>query len=320
MNIGDKVRLLHGMEEGVITKLSPGGQVEIEIEDGFRIPVLKSEVVVINEAEEKYFNRGGIQESRETETTPVRGKVHRKEGVFLTYVPYNDQQHGMILINDTSKDLLYSVSEIFGINSKTLDAGVIMSKSYKKMEEKSIKNFEEWPPLHFLLVPVNKSLDKHPKPFERKINFKASSFFKSKGKAPLLEKEGYLFQLDDQIKDLDIMGLNRILNPKDDGNDPRQAVKRPPATIDLHIEKLSKDHDLMSNGEKLKLQLEIFEKNLNAALISGMDEITFIHGIGNGVLRKEIHRILSQLKGIKYFKDHHKTNFGYGSTLVKIHE
>ncbi|MEX0883322.1 MAG: Smr/MutS family protein, partial [Cyclobacteriaceae bacterium] len=240
--------------------------------------------------------------------------------VFLTYVPYNDHQHGMILINDTSKDLLFSVSEIFGENSKTLDAGVILSKSYKKVEEKSIQNFEEWPSLHFLIVPVNKSLDKFPKPFERKVKFKASSFFKSKGKAPLLEKEGYLFRIDDQVKDLDITGLNRMLNPKDEGSYPGQAVKRPPATIDLHIEKLTKDPDLMSNGEKLKLQLEIFDKNLNAALISGMDEITFIHGIGNGVLRKEIHRVLSQLKGIKYFKDHHKTNFGYGSTLVKIHE
>ena len=56
MNIGDKVRLLHGKEEGIITKLSSGGQVEIEIEDGFRIPALKSEVVVINEAEETYFD------------------------------------------------------------------------------------------------------------------------------------------------------------------------------------------------------------------------------------------------------------------------
>jgi dsDNA-specific endonuclease/ATPase MutS2 len=49
-----------------------------------------------------------------------------------------------------------------------------------------------------------------------------------------------------------------------------------------------------------------------------MDEITFIHGIGNGVLRKEIHKYLSHLGNIKYFQDTQKSRFGYGATLVRI--
>jgi hypothetical protein len=320
MNIGDKVRLLHGTEEGVITKLSSGGQVEIEIEDGFRIPALRSEVVLVNEAESKYFDRGDAKV--DAADTPIfRSKVNEvKEGIFLTYVPYNDQQHGMILVNDTAKDLLFSVAEHYGDNSKTLDAGVVLSRSFKKVDEKSIQNFEEWPTLYFLLVPLNKRTEKTPQPIERKIKFKASSFFKSKKKVPLVGKDGYLFQLDDKISNLDVGKLNKELNPVAENSYPVQPVKRPSPEVDLHIEKLTKDHDLMSNSEKLKLQLEVFEKNLNAAIVSGMDEITFIHGIGNGVLRKDIHRILSQLKGIKYFKDSQKTNFGFGATLVKIHE
>ena len=51
MNIGDRVRVLHGKEEGIIRKVSAGGRIEVEIEDGFVIPVLKSEVVLIAEAE-----------------------------------------------------------------------------------------------------------------------------------------------------------------------------------------------------------------------------------------------------------------------------
>lgn len=74
----------------------------------------------------------------------------------------------------------------------------------------------------------------------------------------------------------------------------------------------------MSNSEILRIQLEAFEKNLDQAIASGMDQITFIHGIGNGVLRKEIHKRLSQIQNIKYFQDTQKDNWGYGATLVRI--
>ncbi len=55
MNIGDRVRLLHGKEEGIIRRISSGGRIEVEIEDGFIIPAVKSEVVVIAAAEKSYF-------------------------------------------------------------------------------------------------------------------------------------------------------------------------------------------------------------------------------------------------------------------------
>ena len=321
MNIGDKVRLLHGKEEGTITKVSSGGQVEIEIEDGFRIPVLRSEVVVISQAEKQFF---GTPEEKIAALAPPGKKgtsSNASEGIFLAYVPYNDQNHGVFIINHTKRDLLYAASEIFGGNSKTLSAGVAAANSYHKLDEKSVQQFESWPQLFFQIIPINIRLEKTIPPFERKVKFKASSFFRSKRKAPVLEKDAYLFQLDTQIKDLDISQLNKELNPEQAEEKPlTQQFARPPKEVDLHIEKLSSEHEFLSNAEKIKLQLEIFEKNLNYAIASGMDEITFIHGIGNGILRGEIHRYLSHLNHIKYFKDAHKSNFGYGATLVKINE
>ena len=47
MKLGDKVRFIHGKEQGQIVKLIDQKQVEVEIEDGFRIPVLKTELVVV---------------------------------------------------------------------------------------------------------------------------------------------------------------------------------------------------------------------------------------------------------------------------------
>jgi dsDNA-specific endonuclease/ATPase MutS2 len=316
MNIGDRVRLLHGNEEGVITKISAGGRVEVEIEDGFRIPAMKNEVVLISKAERAHFGSSSETESSKT-TEFIPSKVfNSNEGLFLAYLPINDKDHSVYISNNTEKDTLALITEHYGSNSQALLAEKIPAKTSRKVTEKSIQNFEEWPSLLLQFFPINNRIEKTETPFERKIKFKASSFFKSKGKAPIIEKEGYVFKLSENSLEIDVHQLNEQLNPGK--NALVQEFPRPPREIDLHIEKLSKEHEFMSNSEMLKLQMEVFERNLNYAIASGMDEISFIHGIGNGVLKKEIHKYLSQLGNIKYFQDTQKSRFGYGATLVRI--
>lgn len=316
MNIGDRVRLLHGNEEGVITKVSPGGRVEIEIEDGFRIPAMKNEVVVISSIEKQYFGeeKEGVKDSFRAVSSEAKGGDNK--AVFIAYIPLNDKDHSIYLCNNSDRDYIAMVSEVYGENSQTILAERLNTKTSKKIGEKSIHNFEEWPVTLLQFFPIHRKIEKTEKSFERKLKFKASVFFKSKGIAPILEKNGYIFKLSENIRDIDIKQLNEELNAGKSLSIPE--FERPPKEIDLHIEKLTKDYPFMSNSEMLKMQMETFEKNLNYAIASGMDEITFIHGIGNGVLKKEIHKYLSHLGNIKYFQDTQKSRFGYGATLVRI--
>jgi hypothetical protein len=316
MNIGDRVRLLHGNEEGVITKVSPGGRVEIEIEDGFRIPAMKNEVVVISSIEKQYFGKekDGVKDSFKAVSSEA--KAGDNKAVFIAYIPLNDKDHSIYLCNNSDRDYMVLVSEVYGENSQTVFAERLNAKTSKKTGEKSIQNFEEWPVMLLQFFPIHHKIEKTEKSFERKLKFKASVFFKSKGMAPILDKNGYIFKLSENIRDIDIKQLNEELNAGKPLAIPQ--FERPPKEIDLHIEKLTKEHPFMSNSEMLKMQMETFEKNLNYAIASGMDEITFIHGIGNGVLKKEIHKYLSHLGNIKYFQDTQKSRFGYGATLVRI--
>ena|SRR5690554_759175 len=316
MNVGDKVRLLRGNEEGIITRISQGGRIEIEIEDGFRIPAMRNEVVVVSEAERQYFGDGKVAASPSVSSNKAVGSSD--EGLYLGYIPLNDKDLSLYYINNTDKDFVYSIAEVSGDNSYTVSAGLSAARTFNKLDEKSIAKFEEWPLLHLKFIPVNRRVEKTLPSFEKNVKLKASSFFKGKSKLPLLEKEGFLFKIDHQEKPLDVRQLNKELS-EDKGKESLQTqFHRPEKEIDLHIEKLTPDHDLMSNSEMLKLQMEAFEKNLNYAIASGMDEISFIHGIGNGVLKKEIHKYLSQLDNIKYFQDTQKSRFGYGATLVRI--
>lgn len=315
MNIGDKVRLIRGTEEGIIRKISSSGRIEIEIEDGFIIPALKSEVVIIHETEKSYF--GEQETKKEEKETPTPISAPKDQGLYLAFIPTNDQNVSLYLINDSKKSYLAHASEVFGDNHRTLFANTLGSGESKKFDDRLLKEMDEWPAYLLRFIPIQNKLEKALPAFERQLKMKPTQFFKHLSKAPLLGKTSYVFSLEQTTKELDIRALNQELETLQTKATPVQT-KRPPKSIDLHIEQLTSDHEKMSNSAMLKLQLEVFEKNLDQAIASGMDEITFIHGLGNGVLRKEIHRHLSQLGNIKYFQDTQKDQWGYGATLVKI--
>jgi hypothetical protein len=315
MNIGDRVRLLHGKEEGIVRKVSSGGRIEVEIEDGFIIPAMKSEVVLIAEAEKNYFGENPAQIKEVDVPLPI--SAPKDQGLYLAFLPINDKNLSLYLINDSHQPYLSHASEVHGGNQRTLFAGLLNPGESKKIDDRLMKEMDEWPAFLLRFIPIQNKLERAILPFERQLKMKATQFFKHLSKAPILGKNVYLFAMEQTTKELDIRSLNADLKSLGATPEPVKVVK-PAPSIDLHIEHLHPSPDTLSNSEKMRIQLEVFEKNLNQALASGMDEITFIHGIGNGVLRKEIHKRLSHLGNIKYFQDTQKDQWGYGATLVRI--
>ena len=314
MNIGDKVRLLHGKEEGIVRKVSSGGRIEVEIEDGFIIPALKTEVVIIAAAEKSYF---GESEPPKTVESPLPISAPKDQGLYLAFLPINDQQLNLYVINDSNQEYLVHASEVYGTNHRTLLASTLTKGEHKKFDDRMIHDMEEWPSFLLRFIPIQSKLEKAIPPFERQLKMRATQFFKHLSKAPILGKNVYLFAMERSTQELDIKNLNEELSQIKPTPAPIK-VQKPSRSIDLHIEALHNQPDQLSNSEKMRIQLEVFEKNLNQAIAAGMDEITFIHGIGNGVLRKEIHKRLSQIGNIKYFQDTQKDQWGYGATLVRI--
>jgi dsDNA-specific endonuclease/ATPase MutS2 len=99
-------------------------------------------------------------------------------------------------------------------------------------------------------------------------------------------------------------------------SEEKPAIEKPATEIDLHIEKLRNDYQFINSAEILNIQLAHFHKILDAAIVHQLPEITFIHGTGNGTLRREIHKILSKHQKIQTFMDARKEKFGYGATRI----
>lgn len=318
MNVGDKVRMLRGREEGIVTRIIDQKLIEIEIEDGFQIPVLKSEVVPVAREEASYFKRE--QQQPQSPTPPAAKQPGASlEGHFVAFKPLNDRLLSIHLINNTEDIILYSILEEKEGSYTSVLSGHLKARQAHKFKEADMQQFDEWPIWHIrILLHPNHPVDEMPAPIHQRLHPKASSFFKSMRETPVLNSKSYLIPLGaaSKLPPATVQNLQeKLTNPREDA---APAPQRVPTEVDLHLEKLVDDPKKVAAAEILPLQLETFEKVLDRAIASGMDEITFVHGVGNGTLRKEIHRRLGNLNTIAWFKDAQKEKWGYGATVVRL--
>ncbi|MFN3852028.1 MAG: Smr/MutS family protein [Spirosomataceae bacterium] len=315
MNIGDRVRLLHSKEEGIVTKFLKGDVVEVEIEEGFKLPVLKRELAVVAKTENRYF---GENKTEEKPKVNVKAEV----GVFVAFQTNDNKNYSIFILNNTDWDFAYTLTSDYDNKHRGLMGGFIQAKSFHKSQiELSQNSFDEWGVFTFQAIYYTLGFFKEKPQLTKKLRLRAESFFNNKKIAPFIEKEAHLYQLDGEEKPFSVNPVElkeKILeNTKVNPVTPKQFTK-PSSVIDLHIEQLTNHFSGMPNNEIVALQLKSFEQNLESAIATGMDEITFIHGVGNGVLRNEIQKKLANHKNVAWFADAQKEKFGYGATKVKI--
>ena len=69
-------------------------------------------------------------------------------------------------------------------------------------------------------------------------------------------------------------------------------------------------------GMRLDDALDAVSRFVDDALMVGMDEVSILHGKGNGVLREEIRKYLRTVGGIVSFGDEHVERGGAGITMI----
>ncbi len=87
--------------------------------------------------------------------------------------------------------------------------------------------------------------------------------------------------------------------------------------LDLHIEKLTNSWKDLSNFEIVSIQLDYFQKRLFEALKDNEPSFVVIHGIGRGVLKDEIQKLLLQFPNIS-MKPASSKNYGMGASEIII--
>lgn len=87
--------------------------------------------------------------------------------------------------------------------------------------------------------------------------------------------------------------------------------------VDLHLHELVDNERGMSDGEKLQYQLSYFERMLATAIRERKRRLIVIHGVGEGVLREEVRKVLQYYEHLR-FDDADPRRYGYGATAVEL--
>lgn len=87
--------------------------------------------------------------------------------------------------------------------------------------------------------------------------------------------------------------------------------------IDLHSHELLESEIGMSNAEVLRHQLSVFKSFFRSARDKHVRKLVVIHGVGQGVLKREIRDFLINQDGVQFY-DADFNEYGKGATMVEL--
>ncbi|HYK77461.1 MAG TPA: DUF2027 domain-containing protein [Daejeonella sp.] len=306
--LGDFVRFVDERREGYITRMIDEQTVAVTDEDDFEIPVLISQITWV------HGHMPEVQEKSPAEST-VPEQEFQSKGIFLAVA--DDQRASSVvhfyLLNQTGYQLLITLQTEKLQQFKGEFSGSVQPNSLVKIYSAALSEMDKWPEFHFQVLYYTSQNIKPVKPLYKIEKFRAKDFSGAKKQVSQLKQAAWLIQLDEPELVIDTQKLKESFHKP---AAEKAQVEKPAKEIDLHIEKLRDDHQFLSNSEKLNIQLAHFQKAFEAAIVHKLPSIIFIHGVGNGTLRNEIHKKVSKHPQVKTFMDAYKEKFGYGATEV----
>lgn len=316
MKPGDKVRMLHGMEEGIVIGFPSRDLVEIEISGGFVIPVLRRELVPVHRDENLLTGRGAEDK---TSPTPASAALFNREGVYL-YIPEPpDQDRPLQIYNNSAFGIFLTLSAENRGKAGLLAETRCAAWAHHDLGTELMKPLMSANRLLVQILWINEETG-----IPRPAVYSHYNLLQNREKCstdPMdgNRRNGWLLRIDGETAkpDPELLRSRLMDGPGTWEPKPEQRQNYPTElTVDLHIEALHGDTTALSPAEILDIQLKTFEKELDTALAQGARCIKFIHGLGNGNLRRQIHRRLASLKHIGYFEDADKSRSGSGATIV----
>jgi len=257
-------------------------------------------------------------------------------GVYLVFVPHDQKWlvTGMVeiyLVNHTAMDVLYTFflegeKELSGKDYDVLFAGnkILIDTIDRDVLLKWTKGivqllfFSEKP--DNIYMPVNSEFDISPRRFNDENHYKASQFMEEKlllvslaqmaalstvmtREESKMDEEALIRQQAMEVRSASLIEKHQT--------GPREAV------VDLHIGELLENFTDLTPHEILKYQMDYFTRCIESAAEKNFRKVTFIHGVGHGVLKSNIIR---KVKEYEQAESHLASieKFGVGAIDVSI--
>jgi hypothetical protein len=353
--VGDTVRFLNEAIEGVVSKLLDGHRVEVADKDGFTHVASENALVKVEFILPKDFKPEKNNEKPEPTESEIYFEKNVPETTIISELDEDDEtiyaaisllsedsplisDIELVLVNNSSFSLAMTVSKKLDSICMGITAAALSMKTELQIGIYTQDELHQFSGFQFQFLFFRHDEFK-PRPAADKLLRFSSTDFIEKGKWQEVSnnRNRYLLiplytagrQADVDLKKLiekyqrdqaeDERRMKQLSKGKGSTSKPAEKyfVSGKEKVVDLHIEELVKDYSEMSNGQIISYQLNFFLYEMDKAIINRLRKITFIHGVGEGILKSAIREELKKFPQIK-FADAPVEKFGYGATEVML--
>ncbi len=354
MKIGDKVRFLSETGGGRVSGFQGKNIVLVEDEDGFDVPMPVNEVVVVGDecydtsriVEGKQQQQKQAQEKKQEEEPADRPITFRpmpeerrggeQLSVYLAFVPMEVKELSKTrfeayLVNDSNYYVRFTYLSAEGNAWRLRATDEVEPNTKLFIEEFGREDLQGMERVNLQLVAYKRQKSFLLKPavdvqmridgvkFFKLHTFQDSDFFEQPALIyTVVERDRVVRPLliDAQRLKAEMYGSKE--------EEPRSPLVRMPAkegdpiVVDLHAHELLDTTAGMSATDILNHQLDYFRKTLKEYEKKRGTKIVFIHGKGEGVLRKALVNELQYRYKQFTYQDASFQEYGYGATQVTI--
>ncbi len=352
MKIGDRVRFLNDVGGGVVSGFQGKDTVLVEDEDGFDIPVLIKECVVVStdnynnafSKEELIHQEISTDTNREDalDTIVLETKDGNVLNSYLAFVPQDIKQisttsFDTFLVNDSNYFLYYTYSNQLEGGKWSVRSHDLVAPNTKLYIETFTKaNLNELDKIRVQLIafkhdrnyeakqPVDKLLTIDTVKFYKLHAFKENDFFMEPSIIyTIVENDDVEEKVEIDIEKLKEGMQRKNVETKTSFSDPVVKVKalgkHNIVEVDLHIDELLDSTKGLDPKDMLQYQMKKFHEIMSKYLSKKNQKIVFIHGKGEGVLRKTLLQELRKNYKSCTYQDASFQEYGFGATMVTIH-
>ncbi len=353
LQTGDKVRFLNSVGGGKVKGFLNKQLVIIEDENGFDVPILVSECVVVEAAgneklgqveaeipeKEPKKTAADSKPSAEIEDTILISETSEGEKITtcLVYLPTDAKNMTQTsfecyFVNDSNYYLFFNYMSRVNNSWKSRFNGIVEPNTQIFIEEfdKSQLNDLEKICVQFVAFKHNKTFRfKNPVSVELRVDtvkfYKLHSFTEN----DYFDDNALVYYITrNDIPEREMLvsagDIQRAMQEKS-ASEARPRVQRvakkeknPIIEVDLHINQLLDTSTGMENAEILEYQLAKFNEVMQQNLKRKGQKIVFIHGKGDGVLKSALLKELKNKYRSCYFQDASFREYGFGATMVTI--
>ncbi|XZF14836.1 Smr/MutS family protein [Chitinophagaceae bacterium MMS25-I14] len=333
-SIGDKILLKRTGEEGHIVSLLSPGMLEVDV-NGTSFPVYEDEV---DHPYLKWFTEKKKDQKKQVsppEQLPVEKIKLRPQkppqGIYLSFLPVFRMSEmedivdhlKIYLLNETGHTVHYSYDVRVTDKSVFSLEGTLHPFGHLYLHKIDYADMNDQPRFHWELSTVNDANKLSTE--EGVLRIRPAKLFAHV--SDLLQKNepsfNYMliedFRPAPPAKNEDVK--KGVPLPQQAKEKPRiirsfHQLELPRYELDLHIEQLGEHTTGLNNTEILQLQLSTLQHYLYLAIAHQQDRMIVIHGMGKGILRDAIHKVLKQVPEVSRFVNEFHGRYGFGATEI----